>query len=37
VWLTMLAEAVPDQWHDVPERVVADLALLPELIDRAVS
>jgi len=37
VWLTMLAEAVPDQWHDVPERVVADLALLPGLIDRAVS
>jgi hypothetical protein len=37
VLLTTLAEAVPDQWQDVPERVVADLALLPGLIDRAVS
>lgn len=37
VLLTTLAEAVPEQWQDVPERVVADLALLPGLIDRAVS
>jgi hypothetical protein len=33
--------AVPDpssrEWRDVPERVVADLALLPELVDRAVT
>ena len=37
VLLTLLGEAAPDQWQDVPERVVADLALLPALIDRAVS
>lgn len=37
VFLATLGEAVPGQWEDVPERVVADLALLPELIDRAVS
>ncbi len=37
VLLATLAEAAPGQWEDVPERVVADLALLPELIDRAVS
>jgi hypothetical protein len=37
VLLATLAEAPPGQWEDVPERVVADLALLPELIDRAVS
>lgn len=37
VLLTTLAETVSDQWQDVPERVVADLALLPGLIDRAVS
>lgn len=37
VFLATLAEAATGQWQDVPERVVADLALLPELIDRAVS
>jgi hypothetical protein len=37
VMLATLAEAAPGHWQDVPERVVADLALLPELIDRAVS
>ena len=37
VFLATLAEPPAGQWQDVPERVVADLALLPELIDRAVS
>ena len=37
VFLATLGGPVPGEWEDVPERVVADLALLPELIDRAVS
>jgi hypothetical protein len=37
VLLATLAEPADGQWQDVPERVVADLALLPGLIDRAVS
>jgi len=37
VLLATVGEAAPGQWQDVPERVVADLALLPDLIDRAVS
>ncbi|HEY9066476.1 MAG TPA: hypothetical protein VIO33_15940 [Burkholderiaceae bacterium] len=27
----------PGEWQDVPDRVVADLKLLPELVDRAVG
>jgi hypothetical protein len=37
VLLATLVDAAPGQWEDVPERVAADLALLPELVDRAVS
>jgi len=37
VLLATSVEAGQGQWEDVPERVVADLALLPGLIDRAVS
>lgn len=37
VLLATLADSAPGQWEDVPERVVADLALLPGLVDRAVS
>jgi hypothetical protein len=37
VLMLSLATPAASEWHDVPERVVADLALLPELIDRAVG
>lgn len=37
VLLPSLAESAQAQWHEIPERVAADLALLPSLVDRAVA
>ena len=37
VLLAVPADTAPGEWQDVPDRVVADLKLLPELIDRAVG
>jgi hypothetical protein len=37
VLLALPADAALGEWEHVPERVVADLALLPELVDRAVA
>jgi hypothetical protein len=37
VLLAVPADPSPREWRDVPDRVVADLALLPQLVDRAVA
>ena len=37
VLLAVTTDTAPSEWQDVPDRVVADLRLLPELVDRAVG
>ena len=37
VLMAVPADAAPGEWQDVPDRVVADLKLLPELVNRAVG
>lgn len=37
VWLATQVDPAQSAWKDVPERVVADLAMLPDLVGRALA